>query len=47
MESAASQIARRVSELEVLIVDDEASMRKVTRALLQSIGIHDIYEASN
>jgi two-component system chemotaxis response regulator CheY len=47
MESAANQIARRVSELTVLIVDDEASMRKVTRALLQSIGIYDIYEASD
>jgi CheY-like chemotaxis protein len=47
MESAATQIARQVSGLKVLIVDDEASMRKVTRALLQSIGIHDLYEASN
>ena len=47
MEAAATQIERHVSELTVLIVDDEASMRKVTRALLQSIGIHDIYEASN
>ena len=47
METTANQIARHVSELTVLIVDDEASMRKVTRALLQSIGIHDIYEASN
>ncbi len=47
MESAATQIARQVSELKVLVVDDEASMRKVTRALLQSIGIHDLYEASN
>jgi two-component system chemotaxis response regulator CheY len=47
MESAATQIARQVGELTALIVDDEASMRKVTRALLQSIGIHNVYEASN
>jgi two-component system, chemotaxis family, chemotaxis protein CheY len=34
MQTTAGQIARQVSELKVLIVDDELSMRKVTRALL-------------
>ncbi len=28
-------------------VDDEFSMRKVTRALLQAIGVRNIYEASD
>jgi two-component system, chemotaxis family, chemotaxis protein CheY len=45
MESVASQIARRVEQLKVLVVDDESSMRKVARALLQSIGIKEIHEA--
>ena len=31
----------------MLVVDDEPAMRKVTRALLQSIGIKDIHEASD
>ena len=47
MESTASQIARQVEQLKVLIVDDEPSMRKVTRALLQAIGVSNIYEASD
>ncbi len=47
MESLANQIARQVERLKVLIVDDEASMRKVARALLQSIGIRDICEAGD
>jgi len=47
MESRASQIARQVEQLKVLIVDDEPSMRKVARALLQSIGIRDICEAGD
>ena len=47
MESRANEIARQVERLKVLIVDDEASMRKVTRALLQSIGIRDIGEAGD
>ena len=45
MESAASRIARQIEQLKVLVVDDELSMRKVARALLQSIGIKDIMEA--
>lgn len=47
MESAANQMARKVQRLKVLIVDDEPSMRKVTRVLLQAIGIRDIHEASD
>jgi two-component system, chemotaxis family, chemotaxis protein CheY len=47
MESAASKIARKIQRLKVLIVDDEPSMRKVTRALLQLIGIRDIHEAGD
>ena len=39
METAATQIARQLAQLKVLIVDDEPSMRKVTRALLQAIGV--------
>jgi len=46
MDSIANQLARRLTTLKVLIVDDEASMRKVTRALLQSIGVRKIYEAN-
>jgi CheY-like chemotaxis protein len=45
METAASRIARQVEQLKVLVVDDEPSMLKVARALLQSIGIRDISEA--
>jgi len=46
-ESAAGKISRQVVELKVLTVDDELSMRKVTRALLQAIGVKTIYEANN
>jgi two-component system chemotaxis response regulator CheY len=42
-----NQIAGQLETLKVLIVDDEASMRKVTRALLQAIGIREIYEAND
>ncbi len=45
METAATSIARQVASIKVLIVDDEPSMRKVTRALLQAIGVKTIYEA--
>ena len=47
MDTVANQIARQLVTLKVLIVDDEASMRKVTRALLQAIGVHQIYEAAD
>jgi two-component system, chemotaxis family, chemotaxis protein CheY len=33
--------------LKVLIVDDEPTMRKVTRSLLQAIGVRTIYEAND
>jgi DNA-binding response OmpR family regulator len=33
--------------LKVLIVDDEPTMRKVTRSLLQAIGVRAIYEAND
>ncbi len=47
MQSDASQISQRLEDLNVLIVDDELGMRKVTRALLQTIGVKNIYEANN
>ncbi|MGA3309572.1 MAG: response regulator [Xanthobacteraceae bacterium] len=45
MESTANQIAEQLVRLKVLIVDDEYTMRKVTRSLLQAIGVKHIYEA--
>src|SRR5581483_6865389 len=45
MESIAHEVARQLERLKVLIVDDEPAMRKVARALLQSIGVNDISEA--
>jgi two-component system chemotaxis response regulator CheY len=47
MESLAIQISRQLKTLKVLVVDDEPSMRRVTRAMLQAIGVRTIYEASN
>ena len=47
MESVTSQISRRLEQLKVLIVDDEPAMRKVTRALLQTIGVRNIHEAND
>ncbi len=47
MAQVASQIARQLEALKVLIVDDEHTMRKVTRSLLQAIGVRDIHEASD
>jgi two-component system, chemotaxis family, chemotaxis protein CheY len=43
----AAQIAARLEALRVLIVDDEPAMRKVTRSLLQAIGVKDISEAGD
>jgi two-component system, chemotaxis family, chemotaxis protein CheY len=40
-------IARQLDALKVLVVDDEPAMRKVTKALLQAIGVKDIYEAND
>jgi YesN/AraC family two-component response regulator len=47
MDSAANDIARKLVTAKVLIVDDERTMRKVTRSLLQAIGIQTIYEAND
>ncbi len=47
MELQANEIHKRLQALKVLIVDDEHTMRKVTRSLLQAIGIKDIHEASD
>jgi two-component system, chemotaxis family, chemotaxis protein CheY len=45
MKPAANAVARKLVTLKVLIVDDEPTMRKVTRSLLQAIGVRAIYEA--
>lgn len=47
MDQVASQLQRQLAGLKVLIVDDEHMMRKVTRSLLQTIGINSTYEANN
>lgn len=47
MPAVASQFAQQLQALKVLIVDDETTMRKVTRSLLQVIGIREVYEASD
>ena len=47
MQQVASQIAAQLVALKVLVVDDEAAMRRVTRSLLQAIGIKTIYEAND
>jgi CheY-like chemotaxis protein len=41
----ASQIRKRIDVLKVLVVDDEHTMRRVTRSLLQSIGVKNIRDA--
>jgi CheY-like chemotaxis protein len=46
-EPGANEIAQRLVALRVLIVDDEHTMRKVTRSLLLAIGITAICEASD
>jgi two-component system, chemotaxis family, chemotaxis protein CheY len=40
-----AEMSQRLADLRVLIVDDELTMRKVTRSLLQSIGVNTILEA--
>src|ERR1700733_9103266 len=45
MQQLGSQISRQLESLKVLIVDDGATMRKVTRALLNAIGVKNISEA--
>jgi two-component system chemotaxis response regulator CheY len=47
MQPFASQYSRQLAALKVLVVDDESTMRKVTRSLLHVIGIEDIYEAND
>jgi len=47
MQPVASQFSQQLEALKVLIVDDEATMRKVTRSLLQVIGVKTIYEAND
>jgi two-component system, chemotaxis family, chemotaxis protein CheY len=47
MESATHVIAQRLMALRVLVVDDEPTMRKVTRSLLQAIGVQMIHEAND
>jgi two-component system, chemotaxis family, chemotaxis protein CheY len=47
MKTVAKDFAGRIENLKVLVVDDENTMRKVTRSLLQAIGVCDIYEASD
>jgi two-component system, chemotaxis family, chemotaxis protein CheY len=47
MQPLASQYSQQLAALRVLVVDDESTMRKVTRSLLQAIGVQDIYEAKD
>src|SRR5579862_7071289 len=47
MQTVASQFREQFEALKVLVVDDESTMRKVTRSLLHVIGIEDIYEAND
>ena len=45
MDHPAGQIRDRLDVLKVLVVDDEHTMRRVTRSLLQSIGVKNIRDA--
>jgi two-component system, chemotaxis family, chemotaxis protein CheY len=47
MEQITGQVRQQVGALKVLIVDDENTMRKVTRSLLQAIGVKNIHEAND
>jgi two-component system, chemotaxis family, chemotaxis protein CheY len=47
MNTVANEIAQKLTGLKVLVVDDEPTMRKVTRSLLQAIGVKTIYEAND
>jgi PleD family two-component response regulator len=47
MKPAANDVAQKLVALKVLVVDDEPTMRKVTRSLLQAIGVRTIYEAND
>ncbi|MFZ3352726.1 MAG: response regulator [Xanthobacteraceae bacterium] len=45
MDHFAGQIRKQLDVLKALIVDDEHSMRRVTRSLLQAIGVKNIRDA--
>jgi two-component system, chemotaxis family, chemotaxis protein CheY len=47
MDPVASQLQQRIQALKVLVVDDEHTMRKVTKSLLQAIGVKTIHEAND
>jgi CheY-like chemotaxis protein len=47
MQSLPSQVVRQLETVKVLIVDDEPTMRRVTRSLLLAIGVRTIFEAQN
>ena len=47
MQPVSSQYSTQLAALKVLIVDDESTMRKVTRSLLQAINVKDVHEASD
>ena len=47
MDTIESEISSQLESLRVLIVDDEPTMRKVTRSLLQAIGVKNIHEAND
>lgn len=47
MNPITGEVANQLAGLKVLIVDDEPTMRKVTRSLLQVIGVKAIYEAND
>ncbi len=47
MKTPPPDLLRQIGMLKVLVVDDEPTMRKVTRSLLQAIGIKKIYEAGD
>src|SRR5665647_306739 len=40
-------VERRVQTLSILIIDDNAFMRKVVRTLLMNVGVRTIYEAGD
>jgi two-component system, chemotaxis family, chemotaxis protein CheY len=45
MDRTVNQIRKQLDALKVLVVDDEHTMRSVTRSLLQSIGVKSIRDA--
>jgi CheY-like chemotaxis protein len=47
MDGLTSELSQQLESLKVLVVDDEPTMRKVTRSLLQAIGVKTIYEAGD